>query len=297
MAVVSIGFGWLMAGRILRPLRTITATTRAIGASDLHQRLALVGPDDELKELGDTVDGLLGRLESSFASQKQFVANASHELRTPLARQRTLGQVALSDPNATVESLRAAHEQILASGRQQEQLIDALLTLSRVQAGVLRSRGFDLAPMVRDLLAAREREATARSLRVTADLQAAPMRGDPRLVERLIANLLDNALRHNVPGGSIAVATGTRADLAYVEVANDGPVVLAEDVARLFEPFERLEGERASTSEGFGLGLSIVKAIATAHGAALDAEARPAGGLRVEVRFPRSSQASTSPGK
>lgn len=140
MAVVSVGLGWLVAGRILRPLRTITATTRAIGVTDLHQRLALSGPDDELQELGDTVDELLERLETSFASQKQFVANASHELRTPLARQRTLGQVALSDPDASVESLRDAHERILASGEEQEQLIDALLTLSRVQGGAVEEQ-------------------------------------------------------------------------------------------------------------------------------------------------------------
>jgi signal transduction histidine kinase len=288
MAIVSLELGWLVAGRILRPVRTITATTRAIGVTDLHQRLALTGPNDELKELGDTIDGLLERLEISFASQKQFVANASHELRTPLARQRTLGQVALSDPDATAESLRAAHERILSAGEQQEQLIDALLTLSRVQGGGLRSEAVDLAALVRGQLRARASEVTTRGLRVSEDLQPAVTRGDLRLVERLAANLLDNALRHNVPGGSVTVTTGTQAGAPCLCVTNDGPVVRPDEVERLYGPFERLDGERTSSVEGFGLGLCIVKAVSAAHGATLDTQARPAGGLRVEVRFPTS---------
>ncbi len=286
MAIVSLGLGWLVAGRILRPMRTITATTRAIGVTDLHQRLALKGPDDELKELGDTVDGLLERLETSFTSQKQFVANASHELRTPLARQRTLGQVALSDPDATAESLRAAHERILASGEEQEQLIDALLTLSRVQGGVLTRKPFELASLVGKLLRAREPEATARGIHITEDLLPARLHGDPRLVEGLAANLLDNALRHNAPGGGVTVTTSTRAGASCLCVTNDGPAVRPEDIERLYDPFERLDGLRPSSGEGFGLGLCIVKAVASAHGATVDTQARPSGGLRVEVRFP-----------
>jgi len=286
MAVVSLGLGWLVAGRILRPLRTITATTRAIGATDLHQRLALVGPDDELKELGDTVDGLLERLEASFASQKQFVANASHELRTPLARQRALGQVVLSDRDATVESLRAAHEGILASGEEQEQLIDALLTLSRVQSGALKRNPIELASLVRELLHARTPEATARGVHITEGLQPVRLHGDTRLIERLTANLLDNALRHNVPGGGMRVTTTTREGASCLCVTNDGPVVRPADIERLYEPFERHDGLRPSSGEGFGLGLCIVKAVASAHGATLDTQAQPTGGLRVEVRFP-----------
>jgi signal transduction histidine kinase len=286
MAIVSLGLGWLVAGRILRPLRTITATTRAIGVTDLHQRLALGGPDDELKELGDTVDGLLERLETSFASQKQFVANASHELRTPLTRQRTLGQVALSDPGATNESLRAAHERILASGDEQEQLIDALMTLSRVQGGTLKSGPIEMAALVEGLLRAREPEATTRGVHITENLHEVRLQGDPRLVERLAANLLDNALRHNIPGGGVTVTTGTRGGAPCLCVTNDGPVVRPEDVERLYEPFERLDGLRTSSGEGFGLGLCIVKAVGSAHGATLDTQVRPTGGLRVEVRFP-----------
>ncbi len=285
MAVVSVGLGWLVAGRILRPLRTITATTRAIGVTDLHQRLALSGPDDELQELGDTVDELLERLETSFASQKQFVANASHELRTPLARQRTLGQVALSDPDASVESLRDAHERILASGEEQEQLIDTLLTLSRVQGGALKSKPFELASLVGELLQAREPEATARGVRIQRVLEPVLLQGDLRLIERLAANLIDNALRHNVTGGGVTVKTGTRAGSPCLWIMNDGPLVRTEDIERLYEPFERLDGQRPSSGVGFGLGLCIVKAVASAHGATLDTQARPTGGLRVEARF------------
>ncbi len=286
MALLSIGLGWVVAGRVLRPLRVITSATRDISVSNLHERLSLHGPDDELKELGDTIDGLLERLDASFRSQRQFVANASHELRTPLARQRALAQVALSDPDATADSLRAAHERILASGEQQEQLIDALLTLSRVQAGAVTRSAVDLAPLVRELLTARRAEAEARGVRVIPSLVSAPLRGDPHLVERLVANLLDNALRHNVPGGTVVVRTAPRAGGDWLEIANDGPEVDPGQIERLYEPFERLGAERTNAGDGFGLGLCIVKAIATAHGATLTVAARPAGGLTVEVLFP-----------
>ena len=292
MAVLSVVLGWLMAGRVLRPLRTITSATRDISASNLHQRLAVEGPDDELKELGDTIDGLLGRLEASFRSQRQFVANASHELRTPLARQRTLAQVALSDPDATADSLRAAHERILASGEQQEQLIDALLALSRAQASALSFRTLDLGSLVRDLLMVREDEAAARGVHVVSSLEPAPLDCAPRLVEPLVANLLDNALRHNVDGGTVSVQTGRRPGEAWLLVANDGPLIQPGEVERLFEPFERLEGERTVGGEGFGLGLCIVRAVAAAHGATVSVVARAEGGLRVEVQFPVGGEQS-----
>ena len=288
MAVVSIVLGWVVAGRVLRPLRLITATTREISASNLHERLALDGPNDELKELGDTIDGLLQRLEKSFRAQRQFVANASHELRTPLARQRTLAQVALADPEASVDSLRTAHERILVSGEQQEQLIDALLTLSRVQAGAISHQNVDLVRLVRESLAARLAEAEARGLRVIPMLAEARLQGDPRLVERLVANVLDNALRHNEPGGMVVVQTGMRAGHGWLAVCNDGPLVEADQIERLYEPFERLNAERTSTGEGFGLGLCIVRAVASAHGASLMTEACTSGGLNIEVRFPPS---------
>jgi signal transduction histidine kinase len=285
MALLSIALGWFVAGRVLRPLRTITTAAREISATNLHERLDLDGPDDELKELGDTFDGLLGRLDAAFVSQRQFVANASHELRTPLARQRTLVQVALSDPNPTIESLRAAHERVLVSGEQQEQLIEALLTLSRVQAGTEHREAFDLAGLAGDVLDSRMGEAELRGLRINAVLDVAAVKGDPRLVERLVVNLVDNALRHNVPHGHIDVVTGVRNGHAILAVSNDGPIVPSSEVDRLFEPFQRLATERTSSGEGIGLGLCIVRAVAVAHGARLTTRARPQGGLSIEVSF------------
>jgi signal transduction histidine kinase len=284
MAVASIVLGWLVAGRALQPLRTMTTATREISATSLHRRLALAGPDDELKQLGDTIDGLLGRLESAFAAQRQFVANASHELRTPLTLERTLLEVALADPGADVPSLRRACEQALAAGEQQERLIEALLTLSRSQRGLDRREPVDLADVAAEALQA---ALGLDGLDVETVLDPAPTNGDRRLVERLVANLVDNAARHNVPGGRLELRTGTANGHAVVLVANTGPEIPAAELDRLFEPFQRLEGDRAGGADGLGLGLSIVSAIATAHAADLDARPHPGGGLRIEVAFPR----------
>lgn len=286
MAVVSVVLGWIVAGRVLRPLRAITATAQNISATNLHERLSLDGPDDELKELGDTFDDLLARLERSFEAQRQFVANASHELRTPLARQRTVAQVALDDPDASIESLRMAHKRVLAAGTQQERLIEALLTLARGQTGFEKSEPFDLADLTGHVLLTRRAEAKRRGLELREELAAATAAGDRRLVERLVANLVDNALSYNVPGGHVSVATDTRSRHAVLSVANTGPVVPTTDVDRLFEPFQRIGNGRTSHGEGVGLGLSIVKAIAEAHGAVLTAQAQPGGGLQIEVSFP-----------
>jgi signal transduction histidine kinase len=295
MAVLSVALGWLMAGRILRPLRTITTTTRNISASNLHERLDLDGPDDELKELGQTIDGLLGRLHASFQSQRQFVANASHELRTPLARQRTLAQVALSDPDSTADSLRLAHERILASGEQQEQLIDSLLTLSRAQSTAVSLRPVDLAAIVHEVVAAREADAGVHGLHLRTSLRSAALECDPRLVERLVVNLVDNALRHNEAGGGVNVETGYRGGAASLVVSNDGPVIRPDEVDRLYEPFERVGAERTAAGEGFGLGLCIVQAVAAAHGGTLRTAARPGGGLRIEVLFPAAARTEEGP--
>jgi signal transduction histidine kinase len=281
MAVVSIWLGWLIAGRALDPLRTITNAARDISANNLHRRLALAGPDDEVKQLANTFDDLLGRLESSFDAQRQFVANASHELRTPLTLERTLVEVALADPEATVESLRATCERVLAAGEQQERLIEALLTLSRSQRGLDRREPFDLAQIAAAIL-----DAHASELRIDTALEPAPTAGDPRLGERLVANLVDNAARHNVPGGMIEVTTTTRAGRAVLSVVNTGPVIPPEDLDRLAQPFQRLDADRNGDQDGLGLGLSIVHAIAAAHGATLVTHARPTGGLDVEVTFP-----------
>ncbi|GAA2052482.1 HAMP domain-containing sensor histidine kinase [Catenulispora yoronensis] len=288
MVFVSVLLGWLVAGRVLRPLRVMAQTAQDISASNLHERLALAGPDDELRRLGDTIDALLERLEKSFSAQKQFVANASHELRTPLARQRTLIQVALSDPDATVESLRDTHERALVANRGQERLIDALLLLARSEVGLERRLPLDLAAVARQVTAARMEEARRRGLQVDLALHPAPCPGEPRLIERLVVNLVDNALRHNTESGFVHVSTSVRDSdgCAVLTVGNSGPVIPAEDVGRLLQPFQRLGAARSTRDGGLGLGLSIVKAIADAHGAELVAEPRPTGGLGIEVRFP-----------
>jgi len=286
MAAASIGLGWLVAGRVLQPLRTITIAARRISASNLHQRLALHGPDDELRELGKTFNGLLARLQESFGAQRQFVANASHELRTPLARQRTLVEVALRDTGRTVASMRETLERVLVTGEQQERLIEALLTLARSQRGLDRREPLDLADMAGDALAASKPGTRSRGLRVQAALDHAPAVGDLRLAERLAANLVDNAVRHNVAGGWIEVTTGVRRGRGFLSVANTGRVIPPEQVEELFQPFGRLETTRLS-GDGLGLGLSIVTAIAAAHDADLRARPRPGGGLEVEVQFPR----------
>ncbi len=285
MAAMSMGLGWLVAGRVLRPLSTITSAAREISATDLHRRLALTGPDDEFKELGDTFDGLLGRLEASFQAQRQFVSNASHELRTPLARLKTLAQVALADPDASLQSLRGAHERVLASEQQLEDLIEALLSLASGERGLNVRESVELAALTGDLLAARAGEIERRGLQLHATLEHAPTEGSPRLLERLAANLIDNAIGHNTTGGRIDVITATTAEAAVLSVINDGPVIPEQELERLRAPFQRLHAARVSHGDGHGLGLSIVHAIATAHAAPITVRAQPDGGLDVEVRF------------
>ena len=278
VAVLALLAGWLVAGRMLRPIRTITRTARRISSTSLHERLALDGPQDELKELGDTLDDLFGRLDAAFEAQRQFVANASHELRAPLTRQRALIQVALADPDADLASLRTAHERVLASEQHLEQMIEALLALTRGQAGLERRERLDLAAIASKALLAHESEAADLGLDVRATLDPAPTVGDPRLLERLIANLLDNAIRHNVPGGHIEITTGTRDQRGFMTVANSGPAISPEEVPRLLQPFQRLHGTRTDHTGGNGLGLAIVDAIAAAHRATLSAQrARVAG--------------------
>ncbi|QFZ17859.1 sensor histidine kinase [Saccharothrix syringae] len=275
--VLVLGLSWWVAGRVLRRLRTITAAAREISATNLHRRLALAGPDDELKELGDTFDELLGRLEASFEAQRRFVANASHELRTPLARQRTIGQVALEDPDATVESLRAAHERVLAAGAQQERLIEAMLTLTRGHAGIDVRHPFDLGEVVTDVVDVRG----PAGVELRASVGPCPVSGHRALAERLVVNLVDNAIRHNVPGGWVEVTCGA----GVLTVANTGPVVPEAEVDRLFQPFQRLGQARTGPGPGLGLGLSIVAAIATAHDARVTTTPRREGGLVVRVAF------------
>ena len=286
VTALALALGWLVAGRVLHPLATITAAARRISASNLHQRLALLGPDDELKALGDTLDDLFARLEAAFEAQRHFVANASHELRTPLTRERTMLQVALDDPGTTVETWRNTALDVLASNAEQESLIEALLALATSEGGDDRHESVDLAAIAGEVLLARRPEASRRGLRVQAAIQPAVLHGDPLLTERLTANLIDNALRHNVPDGYFTVTTAAKDGRATLSVSSSGLVIPPADVGRLFQPFQRLHPRGTPGGGGHGLGLSIVRAIAAAHGAVITARPRPGGGLAVDVTFP-----------
>ena len=291
MAIISTALGWVVAGRVLRPLRTMTTAAQEISEENLNRRLAMQGPRDELRQLADTIDGLLGRLEGAFDAQRQFVANASHELRTPLTAVRALLEMVLSDPKATVTTFRATCEQVLDESEQQEQLIEALLTLAQGQRGIDHAEAFDLAAIVGDVLGARDGVAAGRDVEIGQSLAPATISGDARLVGRLVSNLVDNAIRHNVPGGRVDVSVQSNGR-ASLTVVNTGPVVPPEEVDRLLAPFQRLSSQRTSHRDGLGLGLSIVAAIASAHDAVLAVRARPEGGLQVDVHFPARTAAA-----
>jgi signal transduction histidine kinase len=289
MALASIGLGWVMAGRALRPVRTMSSRARGISERNLHERLALEGPDDELKELANTFDGLLGRLESAFESQRRFVANASHELRTPITLERALVEVALADPHPTIDSLKDTCRRVLAASEQQERLIEALLTLARSQRGLESRAPVDLREITAEVVQA----VPANGLRVDTELGDASTVGDQAMVERLVANLVENAVRHNQPDGWIKAWTGERDGLPTVEVVNAGPQVERAHLDELVKPFYRGEESRNGHGAGLGLGLSIVQAIAEAHDAVLRTEARLEGGLRVTVAFPPAGAESS----
>ena len=293
MAAIAFALGWLMAGRVLRPVRAITTSARAISATSLDQRLPLTGPDDEFSELAATLNDLLARLEAAFTAQRNFVASASHELRTPLTLDRTLLQVALRNPGTSIEQWRTTSQELLESGIHQERLLEALLTLATSEGGISNREPADLSEAVAASLHTTGPEADRQRVRVETSLHPAPVLGDPRLIERLAVNLLDNAVRHNTMGGTVQLSTGQQDGRAVISVANTGPLVPPAEIARLFRPFERLATTRAANSSGHGLGLSIVAAIAGAHNATITAHARPEGGLRIQVSFPRQPPDTT----
>jgi len=280
--------GWFAAGRVLRPLRSITETARTISAGNLHERLALTGPEDEFKALGDTLDDLLARLEASFEAQRRFVANASHELRTPLTLERTLLQVALADPNASAETLRATGQELLELQTEHERMLEALLTLASSERGLERRETIDLPVLVEDALRRLRPAITGRDLELDTSLEGpATTTGDHALIERLIANLVENAVEHNFAHGRVEVRTAANGGgRAVLTVSNTGPLIPPDQVERLFEPFQRLDRTRGNQNGHHGLGLSIVRAIASAHDAQLVADARPEGGLTITVTFP-----------
>ena len=280
--------GWAIGRRILLPLHKVTAAARRASQERLDERISLDGPNDELKQLADTFDDMLNRLDLALASQRRFVANASHELRTPLTSMRTLIDVAMAKPTRTAEQLELLVGRVREAVDQSEALIDGLLTLARSDQGLTTHELVDLEAAAQDAIDQVATAATKSNIVIHADLSPGPAPGDRVLLERLAANLLDNAVRYNLTGGSVRVVTGTNNDASYITITNTGPLIPEEAVASLFEPFTRLDG-RASNGQGVGLGLSIVTSIVNAHHGDLLAEALPHGGMNVSIRLPKAT--------
>ena len=290
MALAAVALGWLLAGRVLRPLRSITTATQRITAHNLHQRLALPGPDDELKALADTIDDLLGRLEEAFEAQKRFIANASHELRTPLTMMRTALDVATGKPGPPTPQTARLAARIRTGLDKAERLVDSFLVLARAQRGTVPPGvTVSLDEAAAAALAERGQAIAGMQLTVEEDLADAPVQGTTLLLAQMTDNLIDNAIRHNQPGGWIRVTTSAEGTLARLAVENSGPVLDERDVRELAQPFRRLAADRTSTGNGTGLGLSIVAAIAEAHNGTLQLHARAGGGLHAAVTLPAAA--------
>jgi signal transduction histidine kinase len=283
MTAISVVIGWLLAGRALAPLREITATARRVSSENLGERIDLPGPADELRELADTFDSMLARLDGAFASQRHFVANASHELRTPLAIMRTEVDVTLADPDASLDELREMGEAVRDTIDRCERLIASLLLLARSEGGPGQEEAVDVAALAADCITDLWARAAEAQVEIRDDLEPAWISGHPGLLERLIANLVDNGIHHNVPGGFLRVQTRASGDQVELLVANGGPPIDPERVRELVEPFRRLD----RSVRGFGLGLSIVRSIAQAHHGAATLHAPATGGLEVRVTLPR----------
>jgi signal transduction histidine kinase len=286
-ALLAAAAGWLVAGRILRPVHRLTAAARAASEQNLSQRIALQGPRDELRELADTFDTMLERLDRAFTSQRQFIANASHELRTPLTLMRTAMDVVLAKPEPTRGELVSMAADVRQAAGHSERLIEVLLILARNDQARALTDPLDLAAVAEDALEGR----AASGITATAMLGQAPVTGDAVLLERLVANLLDNAERYNTPGGTVSISTTTDDGASLVRVVNTGPVVPPDQVERLFLPFTRLDDR--TRHEGFGLGLALVSSIVAVHSGTVRAIAIPAGGLDITVRLPRRASAVT----
>jgi signal transduction histidine kinase len=286
LAVIAFAFGYAMAGRVLSPLGRITRTARAVAGSDLSRRIELDGPDDELKELADTFDDMLERLQRAFTAQQRFVGNASHELRTPLAINRTLLEVHLSDPGAPVE-LQQLGKTLLATNERSEQLVEGLLLLARSDNQIVERGPVDLAEVAGQAIDQVHGEAESKGVTIRGEQKPAVVQGNGVLLERIALNLLQNAVRYNVPeGGWVEVTTDVQHGQAVLVVSNTGPVVPAYEIDNLFEPFRRLRTERTGSDKGVGLGLSIVRSVARAHGGHIYAQPREGGGLVMRVTLP-----------
>jgi signal transduction histidine kinase len=300
IVVIAATGGYLLAKQALRPIARLTQTAQALSTETLDQRINLGGPDDELRELADTFDDMLGRLDQAFDSQRLFVANASHELRTPLSVILTELEVTLSDPDASPEELRRMGGVVVAAAERAQRLVNSLLTLARLQAvggaGELEvSEPVDLARLVPGALRAVTAEAEDKGVRVETEIEEAVTAGDPRLLERLIGNLVENAIRHNVPNGWLRITTGQTNDKVWLHVANGGTVIPGGDVDTLFEPFRRGSGKVRTATKGAGLGLAIVRLIVEAHHGRLQAAAPPFGGLAIRIELPRHQQPRRQP--
>ncbi|MEU2116988.1 HAMP domain-containing sensor histidine kinase [Streptomyces sp. NPDC016459] len=286
LSIIAFAFGYAMAGRVLSPLGRITRTARQVAGSDLSRRIELDGPDDELKELADTFDEMLDRLERAFTAQQRFVANASHELRTPLAINRTLLEVHLSDPGAPVE-LQQLGKTLLATNERSEQLVEGLLLLARSDNQIIERKPVDLAEVASRGVDQMHAEAEAKGVEIRGVRAPVVVQGNGVLLERIALNLLQNAVRYNVPeGGWVEVTTEVVDGQAVLVVTNTGPVVPAYEIDNLFEPFRRLRQERTGSDKGVGLGLSIARSVARAHGGRIIAEPREGGGLVMRVTLP-----------
>ncbi|MFE3603044.1 sensor histidine kinase [Streptomyces sp. NPDC059096] len=286
LSVIAFAFGYAMAGRVLSPLGRITRTARRVVGTDLARRIELDGPDDELKELADTFDEMLERLERAFTAQQRFVANASHELRTPLAINRTLLEVHLSDPGAPVE-LQQLGKTLLATNERSEQLVEGLLLLARSDNQLVERKPVDLAEVATRAVDQALSEAEAKGVEIRTECVPAVVQGNGVLLERIALNLVQNAVRYNIQqDGWVEVSTELQQGQAVLVVSNTGPVVPAYEIDNLFEPFRRLRTERTGSDKGVGLGLSIARSVARAHGGRIFAEPREGGGLVMRVTLP-----------
>ncbi|MFF0063906.1 sensor histidine kinase [Streptomyces sp. NPDC005279] len=286
LSIIAFAFGYAMAGRVLSPLGKITRTARQVAGSDLSRRIELDGPDDELKELADTFDEMLDRLERAFTAQQRFVANASHELRTPLAINRTLLEVHLSDPGVPAE-LQQLGKTLLTTNERSEQLVEGLLLLARSDNQIVERKPVDLAEVATRAVDQTRAEAEANGVEIRGERALAVVQGNGVLLERIALNLVQNGVRYNIPeGGWVDVATEVRQGEAVLVVSNTGPVVPAYEIDNLFEPFRRLRQERTGSDKGVGLGLSIARSVARAHGGRIIAKPREGGGLVMRVTLP-----------
>ncbi|UBU09124.1 sensor histidine kinase [Nonomuraea gerenzanensis] len=287
VGIIALLLGYVVADRALRPLDRVTETAQRLSESTLHERIGLRGPPDEVKRLADTFDAMLDRLRRVFDAQRRFIANASHELRTPLAVNRTVLEVSLEEPAASAD-LKALARALLGTNARYERLIEGLLLLAQSEQELTVRKPVDVEQVARTVLEQLDPGSRKRPVTLHQDLRPALVEGDPLFLERCVFNLLENAIKYNVRGGHIWLTVAGQPEGASITVENTGPLVPAYEVEDLFEPFSRMQGERVRSFQGAGLGLSIVRAIVVAHGGSVTALARPEGGLRVEVRLPRT---------